>query len=127
MREATGQTLFSAAASAIRTCTLCATTGEFDGPDHRHGASVAHGLAPYIKLLDIDGSVAIVEAIDMLCAFHSGVLLGGRKRVPGSPIGDVRGIQELLDLCAEKASMPIARPSPCTTSRLLMRAWKNLL
>ena len=63
---------------------------------------VAHDLAPYIKLLDIDGSVVIVGAIDMLPSFHSGLLLGGRKRVSGSPIGGVAETQELLDLCAEK-------------------------
>lgn len=63
---------------------------------------VAHDLTPYIKLLDIDGSLVIVGAIDMLPPFHSGLLLGGRKRVSGSPIGGVRETQELLDLCAEK-------------------------
>ena len=63
---------------------------------------VAHDVSPYLKLLDIDGSVVIVGAIDMLPAFHSGLLLGGRRRVSGSPIGGVRETQELLDLCAEK-------------------------
>jgi len=33
--------------------------------------------------------------------FHSGLLLGGRKRVSGSPIGGIQETQELLDLCAE--------------------------
>lgn len=63
---------------------------------------VAHDLAPYIDLLDIDGSVVIVGAIDMIPSFHSFALLGGRRRVSGSPIGGVRETQELLDLCAEK-------------------------
>ncbi len=62
---------------------------------------VAHDLAPYIMLLDVDGSLVIVGAIDMMPPFHSGLLLGGRKRVSGSPIGGIQETQELLDLCAE--------------------------
>jgi uncharacterized zinc-type alcohol dehydrogenase-like protein len=62
---------------------------------------VAHDLAPYIRLLDIDGSLVIVGAIDTIPGFHSGLLLGGRKRVSGSPIGGIQETQELLDLCAD--------------------------
>ena len=63
---------------------------------------VAHDLAPYINLRDIDGSLVIVGAIDMIPSFHSYALLGGRRRVSGSPIGGIAETQELLDLCAEK-------------------------
>lgn len=63
---------------------------------------VPHDLAPYIQLLDVDGTLVIVGAIDLMPAFHSGLLLGGRKRVSGSPIGGIRETQELLDLCAER-------------------------
>ena len=62
---------------------------------------VAHDLTPYIGLLDVDGSLVIVGAIDMIPSFHSGLLLGARKRVSGSPIGGIQETQELLDLCAE--------------------------
>jgi len=67
---------------------------------------VAHDLTPYIGLLDVDGSLVIVGAIDMIPSFHSGLLLMTRKRVSGSPIGGVRETQELLDLCAEKQIYP---------------------
>jgi alcohol dehydrogenase (NADP+) len=67
---------------------------------------VSHDLTPYLNLLGIDGSLVIVGAIDMIPSFHSGYLLGGRKRISGSPIGGIRETQELLDLCAEKNILP---------------------
>lgn len=63
---------------------------------------VAHDLAPYISLLDMDGSLVIVGAIDMMPGFHSIALIAGRKRVSGSNIGGIRQTQDLLDFCAEK-------------------------
>jgi uncharacterized zinc-type alcohol dehydrogenase-like protein len=67
---------------------------------------VAHKLQPYLPLLDIDGSLVIVGAIDELPPFHSGLLLGGRRRVSGSPIGGIAETQEMLDFCAEKDVLP---------------------
>lgn len=67
---------------------------------------VAHDIAPYLNLLDVDGTLVIVGAIDTLPPFHSGLLLGGRKRVTGSPIGGIRETQEMLDFCAEKNILP---------------------
>lgn len=61
---------------------------------------------PYLSLLGIDGSLVLVGAIDMLPSFHSGLLLGGRKRVSGSAIGGIPETQELLDLCAAKGVLP---------------------
>ena len=63
---------------------------------------VAHDLAPYVKLLDVDGSLVIVGAIDMVPGFHSGLLLMARRRISGSPIGGIAETQELLDFCAER-------------------------
>lgn len=63
---------------------------------------VPHDLAPYLSLLDIDGTLVIVGAIDVMPAFHSFGLIGGRKRVSGSQIGGIRQTQELLDFCAAK-------------------------
>ncbi|MGV8936285.1 MAG: NAD(P)-dependent alcohol dehydrogenase [Allorhizobium sp.] len=67
---------------------------------------VAHDLTPYIGLLGIDGSLVLVGAIDMLPPFHSGLLLGGRKRVSGSAVGGIRETQELLDFCAKHNILP---------------------
>ncbi|MDP1632003.1 MAG: NAD(P)-dependent alcohol dehydrogenase [Caulobacter sp.] len=67
---------------------------------------VAHKLQPYLPLLDIDGSLVIVGAIDELPPFHTGLLLGGRRRVSGSPIGGIAETQEMLDFCAEHGVLP---------------------
>ncbi len=62
---------------------------------------VAHELMPYLMLLDRQGTLCIVGAIDMLPSFHSGLLLGGQKAVAGSGVGGIAQTQEMLDLCAE--------------------------
>jgi alcohol dehydrogenase (NADP+) len=67
---------------------------------------VAHDLQPYVGLLDIDGTIVLVGAIEPLPGFHSGILLGGRKRISGSPIGGIAETQEMLDFCAEKSILP---------------------
>jgi uncharacterized zinc-type alcohol dehydrogenase-like protein len=67
---------------------------------------VAHDIRGYLSLLGIDGSLVLVGAIDMLPSFHSGLLLGGRKRVSGSAIGGIAETQELLELCAAKDVLP---------------------
>jgi alcohol dehydrogenase (NADP+) len=67
---------------------------------------VAHDIAPYLGLLDVDGTIVLVGAIEPLPSFHSGMLLAGRKRVSGSPIGGIAETQEMLDFCAEKNILP---------------------
>ena len=67
---------------------------------------VAHDVSPYLHLLDIDGALVVVGAIDMMPTFHSGLLLGGRRKLTGSPIGGIRETQELIDFCAEKNILP---------------------
>lgn len=67
---------------------------------------VAHDLSPYLSLLDVDGTLVIVGAIEIMPGFHSFSLVGGRKRLSGSQIGGIRQTQELLDFCAEKNVLP---------------------
>ncbi len=67
---------------------------------------VAHELAPYLMLLDKQGTLCIVGAIDMLPSFHSGLLLQGQRAVAGSGVGGIKQTQEMLDLCAEKNILP---------------------
>lgn len=67
---------------------------------------VAHDLVPYLSLLDIDGTLVIVGAMDVMPGFHSYGLVGGRKRVSGSQIGGIRQTQELLDFCAVNNILP---------------------
>ena len=61
---------------------------------------VAHDVTPYLMLLDRQGTLCIVGAIDMLPSFHSALLLGGQKAVAGSGVGGIAQTQEMLDLCA---------------------------
>ncbi len=67
---------------------------------------VAHDIAPYLDLLDVDATLVLVGAIDALPTFHTGKLLRGRKRVSGSAIGGILQTQELLDFCAQKNILP---------------------
>lgn len=67
---------------------------------------VAHDLSPYIKALDIDGSLILVGAIDDIPSFHAGLLLGGRKRVAASVIGGIAETQEVVDFCAKNEIYP---------------------
>ena len=67
---------------------------------------VPHPVVPYLHLLDIDGALVIVGAIDELPSFHSGLLLGTRRSITGSPIGGIRETQEMLDFCAAKDILP---------------------
>ncbi|MFC4294324.1 NAD(P)-dependent alcohol dehydrogenase [Novosphingobium tardum] len=67
---------------------------------------VAHDVTPYLLLLDRQGTLCIVGAIDMMPSFHSGLLLGGQKAVAGSGVGGIAQTQEMLDLCAERGILP---------------------
>ena len=67
---------------------------------------VAHDMAPYLNLVNLDGAVVIVGAIDMLPSFHSGLLLRKRRSLSASIIGGIPETQELLDFCAEKNILP---------------------
>jgi len=67
---------------------------------------VAHELAPYLMLLDRQGTLCIVGAIDLLPSFHSGLLLGGQRAVAGSGVGGIAQTQEMLDLCAAEGIYP---------------------
>lgn len=67
---------------------------------------VRHDLEPYLPLLDVDGTLVIVGQVGPMDEFSSLPLLGGRRRVAGSPIGGIRETQEVLDFCAEKGILP---------------------
>ena len=67
---------------------------------------VAHDLSPYLNLLDIDGTIVLLGAIEPLPGFHAAMLVGGRKRVTGSMIGGIAETQELLDFCAAQNILP---------------------
>jgi alcohol dehydrogenase (NADP+) len=67
---------------------------------------VAHDISPYLMLLDRQGTLCLVGAIDKMPPFHTALLLGGQKAVAGSGIGGIKETQEMLDFCAEKNILP---------------------
>lgn len=65
-------------------------------------ASVCHDLNPYINTLGHDGTMVLVGAPENP---HPPVipfgLIFGRRTLAGSPIGNIRETQEMLDFCAQ--------------------------
>jgi len=87
---------------------------------------VAHDFAPYIQLLDSDGSLVVVGALDMAPSFHAGLLVRGRKNLAGSLIGGIPRTQELLEFCAEKNILPECEIVPVTdVNKAFERLVKN--
>jgi uncharacterized zinc-type alcohol dehydrogenase-like protein len=64
-------------------------------------APVKHDIAPYMPLLDIDGTLVIVGQIGPLEELTTDSLIFGRRRVAGSLIGGIKETQEVLDFCAK--------------------------
>jgi uncharacterized zinc-type alcohol dehydrogenase-like protein len=67
---------------------------------------VKHDVNPYIPLLDVDGTLALVGQIGPLNEISTVPLLLGRRRVAGSPIGGIAETQEMLNFCAKKGVLP---------------------
>lgn len=67
---------------------------------------VAHDITPWMGVLDVDGTLVMLGAIEMIPSFHASALLRGRRRLSGSGIGGTRAAQELLDFCADHAILP---------------------
>lgn len=60
---------------------------------------VAHDLNPYMTLLNRNGTMVIVGAIDTFNGVSSGLMIQGRRRVAGSLIGGIDQTQQMLDFC----------------------------
>ena len=67
---------------------------------------VEHDITPYLPLLDVDGTIAMVGQIGPMPQSTSLPLIYGRRRIAGSLIGGIRETQELLDFCARKNILP---------------------
>lgn len=67
---------------------------------------VGHDMSPYIDLLDVEGVLVIVGALDTMKGFSSLPLITGRRRITGSPSGGIAETQEMLDFCARKQILP---------------------
>lgn len=67
---------------------------------------VKHRLDPYLPLLDVDGTLAMVGQVGPMEEFGSVPLLMGRRRVAGSLIGGIAETQEMLDFCGRMNILP---------------------
>ncbi len=63
---------------------------------------VKHDINPYLPLLDVDGTLVLVEQIGPLAEPSTVPLLMGRRRIAGSPIGGIAETQEMLNFCARR-------------------------
>ncbi len=66
----------------------------------------AHDLSPYLKLLNIHGTICLVGPIEPMPGYHSGDVIGGQKSIAGSGIGGIKETQEMLEYSAEHNILP---------------------
>lgn len=66
----------------------------------------AHDLTPYLKLLNLHGTLCMVGPIEPMPGFHSGSLINGQKSIAGSGIGGIKETQEMLAYSAENKIFP---------------------
>lgn len=62
---------------------------------------VSHDVNPYLALLKLDGTMALVGALTPLDPIAGGNLIRGRRTLAGSMIGGMAETQEMIDFCAE--------------------------
>ena len=66
----------------------------------------AHDLTPYLKLLNIHGTVCLVGPIEPMPGYHSAEVIGGQKSIAGSGIGGIKETKEMLEYSAEHNILP---------------------
>jgi uncharacterized zinc-type alcohol dehydrogenase-like protein len=66
----------------------------------------AHDLSPYLKLLNIRGTICLVGPIEPMPGFHSGDVISGQKSIAGSGIGGVKETQEMLEYSTRNHILP---------------------
>jgi uncharacterized zinc-type alcohol dehydrogenase-like protein len=65
-----------------------------------------HDVAPYLNLLDADGTLVIAGSLVDTPKFNNIALIAGRRRIAGTPAGGIRQTQEMLEFCAKKNILP---------------------
>ncbi|KAG5589665.1 hypothetical protein H5410_040179 [Solanum commersonii] len=63
--------------------------------------STKHSLGPYLELLKVNGTLAIVGAPSKPLDFPILPLIYGKRTVKGSIIGSIKEIQEMMDFCGK--------------------------
>nr|GMD26730.1 probable cinnamyl alcohol dehydrogenase 6 [Ipomoea batatas] len=88
--------------------------------------SANHSLGPYIELLKVDGTLAIVGEPPNPIDFPSTPLIYGKRTIKGSIIGSVEEIEEMMDLCGKYEILPdIELVSPKRVNEAFDRLLKN--
>nr|GLL33012.1 probable cinnamyl alcohol dehydrogenase 6 [Ipomoea trifida] len=88
--------------------------------------SANHSLGPYIELLKVDGTLAIVGEPPNPIDFPSTPLIYGKRTIKGSIIGSVEEIEEMMDLCGKYEILPdIELVSPKRINEAFDRLLKN--
>ena len=64
--------------------------------------SANHDYSPYLKLLDLNGTMLIVGIPAQAPVVRPFDILTNRRSITGSSIGGIKETQEMLDYCAEK-------------------------
>lgn len=66
----------------------------------------AHDVEPYIKLLNVHGTICLVGPIEPMPGYHSGSVINGQKSIAGSGIGGIKETQEMLEYSAKYKLLP---------------------
>jgi len=66
----------------------------------------AHDLSPFLKLLNLHGTICLVGPIEPMPGFHSGQVINGQKSIAGSGIGGIKETQEMLEYSAVHNILP---------------------
>lgn len=86
--------------------------------------SAQHDMDALLKLLVLDGTLALVGLPEKPLSVSAFNLTGGRHRLAGSSIGGIRETQEMLDFCAAHG---IASDIELITMDRVNEAWDRLL
>lgn len=65
-----------------------------------------HDLEPYLKLLNVHGTICLVGPIEPMPGFHSNSLITGQKSIAGSSIGGIKETIEMLEYSAQHNILP---------------------
>ncbi len=84
----------------------------------------AHDLTPYLKLLNVHGTVCLVGPIEPMPGFHSGGVINGQKSIAGSGIGGIKETQEMLEYSAKHTILPEIEVIPIQD---INKAWDSLI
>ncbi|XP_031123783.1 probable cinnamyl alcohol dehydrogenase 6 [Ipomoea triloba] len=68
--------------------------------------SANHSIGPYIELLKVDGTLAIVGEPSKPIDFPSTPLIYGKRTIKGSIIGSVEEIEEMMEFCGKYEVLP---------------------